>query len=184
MYPGNLFLLANIVATMTFSHMPYLLALGIILQDAGSFQDHWLPVCGEWSHHNYVCLGGVFSPHLLLFFFIMWQQICHRDLKLENTLLDGSPAPRLKICDFGYSKVFYSVAVPLLCWKTCILCPSWVLANIMKWVFLLLSSRKCDRNSGHRFLHNCLPWILSRLLCTNLHLLLSCLMTSVWSNGS
>ncbi|MBN8124756.1 protein kinase domain-containing protein [Vibrio vulnificus] len=33
------------------------------------------------------------------------QQVCHRDLKLENTLLDGSPAPRLKICDFGYSKV-------------------------------------------------------------------------------
>ncbi|OEL27776.1 Serine/threonine-protein kinase SAPK7 [Dichanthelium oligosanthes] len=32
------------------------------------------------------------------------EQICHRDLKLENTLLDGSPAPRLKICDFGYSK--------------------------------------------------------------------------------
>ncbi|KAK4264941.1 hypothetical protein QN277_026055 [Acacia crassicarpa] len=31
-------------------------------------------------------------------------EICHRDLKLENTLLDGSPAPRLKICDFGYSK--------------------------------------------------------------------------------
>jgi serine/threonine protein kinase len=34
-----------------------------------------------------------------------YQQICHRDLKLENVLLDGSPAPRLKICDFGYSKV-------------------------------------------------------------------------------
>lgn len=33
------------------------------------------------------------------------QQICHRDLKLENTLLDGSPTPQLKICDFGYSKV-------------------------------------------------------------------------------
>ncbi|KAF6170319.1 hypothetical protein GIB67_043009 [Kingdonia uniflora] len=32
------------------------------------------------------------------------EQICHRDLKLENTLLDGSTAPRLKICDFGYSK--------------------------------------------------------------------------------
>ncbi|XP_061336579.1 serine/threonine-protein kinase SAPK2-like isoform X1 [Gastrolobium bilobum] len=30
--------------------------------------------------------------------------ICHRDLKLENTLLDGSLAPQLKICDFGYSK--------------------------------------------------------------------------------
>ncbi|KAK1367065.1 Serine/threonine-protein kinase SAPK2 [Heracleum sosnowskyi] len=36
--------------------------------------------------------------------------ICHRDLKLENTLLDGSFAPRVKICDFGYSKssVFHS----------------------------------------------------------------------------
>ncbi|CAL5187701.1 unnamed protein product [Lathyrus oleraceus] len=31
-------------------------------------------------------------------------QICHRDLKLENILLDGNPAPRLKICDFGFSK--------------------------------------------------------------------------------
>ncbi|KAL8527643.1 hypothetical protein ACS0TY_005478 [Phlomoides rotata] len=39
-----------------------------------------------------------------LFPFDRWKQICHRDLKLENTLLDGSPAPRLKICDFGYSK--------------------------------------------------------------------------------
>lgn len=39
------------------------------------------------------------------------QQICHRDLKLENTLLDGSPAPRLKICDFGYSKVCSSSSV-------------------------------------------------------------------------
>lgn len=33
------------------------------------------------------------------------KQVCHRDLKLENILVDGSPAPRLKICDFGYSKV-------------------------------------------------------------------------------
>ncbi|KAJ0099812.1 hypothetical protein Patl1_20695 [Pistacia atlantica] len=31
-------------------------------------------------------------------------EICHRDLKLENTLLDGSPTPSVKICDFGYSK--------------------------------------------------------------------------------
>lgn len=30
--------------------------------------------------------------------------VCHGDLKLENTLLDGSPVPRLKICDFEYSK--------------------------------------------------------------------------------
>ncbi|XP_077233314.1 serine/threonine-protein kinase SRK2A-like isoform X2 [Tasmannia lanceolata] len=42
-----------------------------------------------------ICNAGRFSED---------EQICHRDLKLENTLLDGRPAPRLKICDFGYSK--------------------------------------------------------------------------------
>ncbi|EIE22391.1 sulfur stress regulator [Coccomyxa subellipsoidea C-169] len=30
--------------------------------------------------------------------------VASRDIKLENTLLDGSPRPLLKICDFGYSK--------------------------------------------------------------------------------
>ena len=28
----------------------------------------------------------------------------NRDIKLENTLLDNSPRPLVKICDFGYSK--------------------------------------------------------------------------------
>ncbi|GAV90750.1 LOW QUALITY PROTEIN: Pkinase domain-containing protein [Cephalotus follicularis] len=53
----------------------------------------------------------VFSVHILSLrlllvnsMFFLLQQICHRDLKLENTLLDGSSEPRLKICDFGYSK--------------------------------------------------------------------------------
>ncbi|XP_028771871.1 serine/threonine-protein kinase SAPK2 isoform X2 [Neltuma alba] len=48
-----------------------------------------------------ICSAGRFSED---------EQICHRDLKLENTLLDGSTAPRVKICDFGYSKssVFHS----------------------------------------------------------------------------
>jgi serine/threonine-protein kinase SRK2 len=32
------------------------------------------------------------------------KNVTHRDLKLENTLLDASPAPLLKICDFGYCK--------------------------------------------------------------------------------
>lgn len=44
------------------------------------------------------------------------QQICHRDLKLENTLLDGSTAPCVKICDFGYSKVMaFTKYVSSLC---------------------------------------------------------------------
>ncbi len=32
-------------------------------------------------------------------------EIASRDIKLENTLLDTSPRPLVKICDFGYSKV-------------------------------------------------------------------------------
>ena len=34
--------------------------------------------------------------------------IANRDIKLENTLMDGSrPYPHVKICDFGYSKNEY-----------------------------------------------------------------------------
>ncbi|XP_020517637.1 serine/threonine-protein kinase SAPK2 isoform X2 [Amborella trichopoda] len=61
-----------------------------------------------------ICNAGRFSEDEARFFFQQLisgvsychsMQICHRDLKLENVLLDGSPAPRLKICDFGYSKI-------------------------------------------------------------------------------
>ena len=57
--------------------------------------------------------AGRFSEDEALYFFqqlisgVEWchrEGVCHRDLKLENTLLDGRPAPSLKICDFGYSK--------------------------------------------------------------------------------
>lgn len=48
-----------------------------------------------------------------IFLHFIMKQVCHRDLKLENTLLDGSPAPRLKICDFGYSKVCDSLSLSL-----------------------------------------------------------------------
>ncbi|XP_022746513.1 serine/threonine-protein kinase SRK2E-like isoform X2 [Durio zibethinus] len=60
-----------------------------------------------------ICNTGRFDEDEARFFFQQLisgvsychaMQVCHRDLKLENTLLDGSPAPRLKICDFGYSK--------------------------------------------------------------------------------
>ncbi|XP_058186679.1 serine/threonine-protein kinase SRK2I-like [Rhododendron vialii] len=62
---------------------------------------------------NRICSAGQFSEDEARFFFQQLisgvsychrMEVCHRDLKLENTLLDGSPAPRLKICDFGYSK--------------------------------------------------------------------------------
>ncbi|XP_034690119.1 serine/threonine-protein kinase SRK2I isoform X1 [Vitis riparia] len=64
-----------------------------------------------------ICKAGRFIEDEARFFFQQLisgvsychaMQICHRDLKLENTLLDGSPAPRLKICDFGYSKWHFS----------------------------------------------------------------------------
>lgn len=66
-----------------------------------------------------ICNAGRFSEDEARFFFQQLisgvsychsMEICHRDLKLENTLLDGSIAPRVKICDFGYSKssVFHS----------------------------------------------------------------------------
>ncbi|CAN4106769.1 unnamed protein product [Withania somnifera] len=61
-----------------------------------------------------ICKAGRFSEDEARFFFQQLisgvsychsMQICHRDLKLENTLLDGSSTQRLKICDFGYSKI-------------------------------------------------------------------------------
>lgn len=60
-----------------------------------------------------ICNAGRFSEDEARYFFQQLiygvsychsMQVCHRDLKLENALLDGSSAPRLKICDFGYSK--------------------------------------------------------------------------------
>ncbi|KAG6496116.1 serine/threonine-protein kinase SAPK3-like isoform X1 [Zingiber officinale] len=70
-----------------------------------------------------ICNAGRFSEDEARFFFQQLisgvsychsMEICHRDLKLENTLLDGSPTPRVKICDFGYSKVNLSVVYAFL----------------------------------------------------------------------
>ncbi|URE10996.1 serine threonine-protein kinase [Musa troglodytarum] len=61
-----------------------------------------------------ICVTGRFSEDEVARYFFQqlicgvsychFMQICHRDLKMENNLLDGILAPRLKICDFGYSK--------------------------------------------------------------------------------
>ncbi|KAK9810565.1 hypothetical protein WJX73_001103 [Symbiochloris irregularis] len=56
--------------------------------------------------------GGVHEHEARWFFqqLIIGLDYCHRmgvvnrDIKLENTLLDGSKRPLVKICDFGYSK--------------------------------------------------------------------------------
>ncbi|KAF3435349.1 hypothetical protein FNV43_RR22438 [Rhamnella rubrinervis] len=65
---------------------------------------------GESSLSGYAMLGGsarfFFQQLISGVSYCHSMQVCHRDLKLENTLLDGSPAPRLKICDFGYPSNF------------------------------------------------------------------------------
>ncbi|XP_021300989.1 serine/threonine-protein kinase SRK2A-like isoform X1 [Herrania umbratica] len=62
-------------------------------------------VINTQNHNVSLCMPDARTKcTFVLCFYSCLQQICHRDLKLENTLLDGSPAPRLKICDFGYSK--------------------------------------------------------------------------------
>eukprot|EP00803_Ostreobium_quekettii_P011583 evm.model.scf_1644.1 EVM.evm.TU.scf_1644.1 scf_1644:9342-18122(-) len=54
--------------------------------------------------------------------------VCHRDLKLENTLLDGSPQPKLKICDFGYSKSTVFDSVP----KSTVGTPAYIAPEVLK----------------------------------------------------
>lgn len=39
------------------------------------------------------------------------QGVANRDIKLENTLLDSTTRPLIKICDFGYSKVQLTYAL-------------------------------------------------------------------------
>lgn len=82
----------------------------VSIHRTGSFflpaTDIWselLPFYGKYFIHKVSLFLFSYSCHR----FLPLQEICHRDLKLENTLLDGSTTPRLKICDFGYSKVFF-----------------------------------------------------------------------------
>jgi serine/threonine protein kinase len=63
------------------------------------------PFNGIHAHSIFFLIHHNVLHNLILY--ILLQQICHRDLKLENTLLDmnKNSSPRLKICDFGFSKV-------------------------------------------------------------------------------
>uniref|UniRef100_A0A7R9YW68 Protein kinase domain-containing protein n=1 Tax=Chlamydomonas euryale TaxID=1486919 RepID=A0A7R9YW68_9CHLO len=40
--------------------------------------------------------------------------ICHRDVKLDNLLLDGPEPPRLRLCDFGYADAWATGCAPLM----------------------------------------------------------------------
>ncbi|KAL4589059.1 hypothetical protein LXL04_001961 [Taraxacum kok-saghyz] len=60
-----------------------------------------------------------------------FMQICHRDLKLENTLLEGNPAPRLKICDFAYSKGFSSFLKSLNKPKSLVGTPAYIAPEVL-----------------------------------------------------
>jgi Protein kinase domain len=51
-----------------------------------------------------VCPRWFFQQLILGLDYCHKMGVVNRDIKLENTLLDGSAMPLLKICDFGYSK--------------------------------------------------------------------------------
>lgn len=84
-----------------------ILITGSLLFPTTCIWSQLLPLDGNlffWSPHHR-CKVLIFFLFISLAMFVLMKEVCHRDLKLENTLLDGSAAPRLKICDFGYSKV-------------------------------------------------------------------------------
>lgn len=85
-----------------------------------------------------ICSTGRFSEDEARYFFQQLicgvsychqMQVCHRDLKLENTLLDGSPSPKLKICDFGYSKSTLLHSQP----KSAVGTPAYIAPEILAW---------------------------------------------------
>lgn len=81
---------------------------------------------------DYVCSKGKLNEDEARYFFQQIvsgvshcheMDICHRDLKLENTLLDGN---HVKICDFGYSKSYVLHSMP----KSMIGTPSYIAPEI------------------------------------------------------
>ena len=71
---------------------------------AGKADDYWQE--GK-RYSRLLCLAGLSMPIMKTALVTVdggLQGVVNRDIKLENTLLDGSKRPLLKICDFGYSK--------------------------------------------------------------------------------
>jgi hypothetical protein len=66
----------------------------------------------------------------------IFHEICCRNLMLDNTLLDGGTTPRVKICDFRYSKViffaYYVICNPIQSWSALIRC----------WIFLVFRASR------------------------------------------
>jgi serine/threonine protein kinase len=53
----------------------------------------------HWSHHV-LCYGMIwYRPTMIGVYFLHSKNVCHRDLSLENLLMDDKQV--LKICDFG-----------------------------------------------------------------------------------
>ena len=48
--------------------------------------------------------------------------------QLENTLLDGSPQPKVKICDFGYSKSALAHSAP----KSTVGTPAYIAPEVLQ----------------------------------------------------
>ena len=69
--------------------------------------DRWsLPAYPRCSQHKgHMLAMSICSQCMISRHHSNLQGVANRDIKLENTLLDSTTRPLIKICDFGYSKV-------------------------------------------------------------------------------
>eukprot|EP01026_Neomeris_dumetosa_P041995 TRINITY_DN34879_c0_g1_i2.p1 TRINITY_DN34879_c0_g1~~TRINITY_DN34879_c0_g1_i2.p1 ORF type:complete len:419 (+),score=37.78 TRINITY_DN34879_c0_g1_i2:178-1434(+) len=101
----------NIVSSHEVYLTPSHLALCMEYASGGSLTNY---VSDRWNSTPE--RGGLFlSENEARYFFIQFitaveychsHNVAHRDLKLDNTLLDSSNPPRVKICDFGFAKAW------------------------------------------------------------------------------
>ncbi|KAI9110416.1 hypothetical protein K1719_018576 [Acacia pycnantha] len=127
------------------------------LQGGNGFDPHTFGYCNGvpagGDLFERICTAGRFSEDEARYFiqqlmsgvnFFHAMQICHKDLKQENTLLDGSPTPRLKICDFDYSKDFAIIIITFYCHPCCIHVPNQTIGTPAYIALEVLSRREYD----------------------------------------